>query len=166
MIKKRFNKKRPSWNNSAKEFTGYKKGYEPKEKDFRSPPVFYKVNEEAIKMLKEDVISGPRLSSGMKAHRAATDKLRELDFDPIDALLTQMEQIDGLLAKELAAKAPRVMVINNLVNCKTRILETLLPYRYGKAPVLTVENSDVREPIRIILTTDKEESANGDETKD
>lgn len=161
MTKKRFNKKRPSWNDSKQEFKGYKKGYQPKEGAFREPPRFYKVNERAIAMLKEEVISGSKLSSGMKAHRAATDKLRELDFDPIDALMNQLDEIDKLLNKELATNAPRIMVINNLINCKTRILETLLPYRYGKAPILTVENSEAREPIKIILTTDKEEDENG-----
>jgi len=49
---------------------------------------------------------------------------------------------------------PRIMVVNNLINCKTRILENLLPYRYGKAPALTVESADIREPIKIVLEHD------------
>lgn len=157
MIEKRFNKKRPGWNNSKAGFSGYKKGYEPKEKKFREPAAFYTINEKAIEMLKEDKIEGSRLSSGMKAHRAATDKLRDLEFDPIEALLSQLDEIDKLLDKELGMSAPRIMVVNNLINCKTRILETLLPYRYGKAPILTVENSESREPIRIILEMDDKE---------
>lgn len=157
MIEKRFNKKRPGWNNSKAGFSGYKKGYEPKLKKFREDPQIYKVNEKAITMLKEDKIEGSRVSSGMKAHRAATDKLRELEFDPIEALLVQLEEIDKLLNKELGMSAPRIMVVNNLVNCKTRILETLLPYRYGKAPILTIENSEQRDPIRIVLTMDGED---------
>lgn len=156
MIEKRFNKKRPGWNNSKPGFTGYKKGYEPKLKKFRDTPEPYQVNEKAIKMLtqKEDKISGNQLSSGMKAHRIGTDKLKSLNFDPIEVLLQQLEEIDELLQKELQMTEPRVMVVNNFINAKVRILENLLPYGYGKAPVVTVADSDVRDPIKIILTID------------
>jgi len=155
MIEKRFNKKRPSWNNSKEGFSGYKKGYEPKLKEFKKPFTF-QVNEKAIAMLKEDKISGPQLSSGMKAHRKGTDKLNEIGFDPIEILVKQLEDIEKLLEKELQMTAPRVMVINNLINAKLRIAENLLPYGYGKAPVVTVADNDVRDPIRIILTSDQE----------
>jgi len=149
-----FNRKRPSWNKSKEGFNGYKKGYDPEQKKFRSDPPVYQVNEKAISMLKEDKISGHRLSSGMKAHKVATDKLRDLEFDPIEALLMQLDEIDDLLTKEMNSNAPRAMVLSNLINAKTKILETLLPYRYGKAPTITVEDSDQREPIKILLSLD------------
>lgn len=154
MIEKRFNKKRPSWKNSKEGFSGYKKGYEPKEGKFREPPEFYKVNEKALQMLreKEDKISGHQLSSGMKAHKIGTDRLRALGVDPIELLLAQLDEIDELLKKELATTNPRIMVVTNLINAKVRIAENLLPYGYGKAPVVTVADSDAREPIKIQLS--------------
>jgi len=153
--RKKYNKKRPGWNNAAPGFTGYRKGYEPKLKKFRDPAKAFKVNERAIAMLKDyDEGGGFRHGSGAKAHRAATDKLRELEFDPLEELIGQLKEIEGLLATELGMTNPRIMVINNLVNCKTRILESLLPYRYGKAPALTVESADIREPIKIVLQHD------------
>ena len=155
MNRKKLNKKSPNCNTPGKNFAGYKKGYEPKLKKFREPKQFYKVNEGAIAMLKEyDEGKGLRKSSGAKAHRVATDKLKELEFDPLEALIVQLEEIDALLKTEQSMTAPRIMVINNLINCKTRILESLLPYRYGKAPTITVESADMREPIKIILEHD------------
>jgi len=155
MQRKKLNRSRPGCNTPGANFAGYKKGYEPKEKKFREPFVRYKVNEGAIAMLKDyDEGAGLRRSSGAKAHRIATDKLKELKFDPLEELIAQLAEIDDLLQKEHQVTAPRIMVINNLINCKTRILESLLPYRYGKAPTVTVESADIREPIKIILEHD------------
>jgi len=155
MAKKKYNKARPGHYKPGSNFAGYKKGYEPKLGKFRDPAKSYKVNERAIAMLKEyDEGGGFKSSSGAKAHRAATDKLRELEFDPLEELIHQLEEIEKLLVTELSMTNPRVMVVNNLINCKTRILENLLPYRYGKAPTLTVETSDIREPIKIVLEHD------------
>ena len=149
----KFNRTRPGWLKSKPDFKGYKKGYEPKTKEFREAFSLYKVNVKALDMIRDsDKPTAPRLSSGMKAHRAGTDKLRALDFDPIDALVDQLSEIEALLAAEMEMTAPRIMVINNLTNAKTRILETLLPYRYGKAPIMTIENTDAQQPINIILT--------------
>lgn len=155
MKRVKYNKKRPGYSKPAPGFSGYKKGYEPKLKKFRDPAKSFKVNERAIAMLKEfDEKGGYRHGSGAKAHRAATDKLRDLEFDPLEELVGQLDQIEKLLAEELSMTSPRVMVVNNLINCKTRILESLLPYRYGKAPTLTVESADIREPIKIVLEHD------------
>jgi len=155
MGKKKYNKSRPGHYKSGENFAGYKKGYEPKLGKFREPMKAYKVNERAIAMLKEyDEGGGLKKGSGAKAHRAATDRLRELEFDPLDELIKQLDEIEVLLAKEQSMTNPRIMVINNLINCKMRILESLLPYRYGKAPTLTVESADIREPIRIVLEHD------------
>lgn len=155
MAKKQYNKKRPGYHKPGPNFAGYKKGYEPKLRKFRDPAKSYKVNERAIAMLKEyDEGGGLKRGSGSKAHRAATDKLKELNFDPLEVLIQQLDEIEELLKKELEMTNPRIMVVNNLINCKTRILENLLPYRYGKAPTLTVESADIREPIRIVLEHD------------
>ncbi len=155
MGKKKYNKARPGHYKTGDNFAGYKKGYEPKLGKFRDPAKAYKVNERAIAMLKDyDESGGFKKGSGAKAHRAATDKLRELDFDPLEKLIDQLAEIDELLEKEQGMTSPRIMVINNLINCKMRILESLLPYRYGKAPTLTVESADIREPIRIVLEHD------------
>jgi len=155
MARSKPNKSRPGYHRLGENFAGYRKGYEPKLKKFREPAEVYKVNERAIAMLKEyDEGAGLRKSSGSKAHRVATDKLRELEFDPLEELIKQLDEIESLLSKELAMTNPRVMVVNNLLNCKTRILENLLPYRYGKAPSLTVESADIREPIKIVLEHD------------
>jgi hypothetical protein len=155
MVKKKYNKGRPGHYKPGSNFAGYKKGYEPKEGRFREPFKAYQVNEGAIAMLKEyDEGGGVKRGSGAKAHRAATDRLRELDFDPLDELIKQLDEIEELLAKEQAMTNPRIMVINNLMNCKMRILENILPYRYGKAPTLTVESADIREPIKIVLEHD------------
>jgi hypothetical protein len=153
--KKKYNRKRPGHYKAAEGFTGYKKGYEPKLQEFREPFKAYKVNERAIAMLKDyDESGGMKSGTGAKAHRAATDKLRDLNFDPLEHLVKQLEEIEVMLRNEQGMTNPRIMVINNLVNCKTRILESLLPYRYGKAPTLTVESADIREPIRIVLEHD------------
>jgi hypothetical protein len=155
MSRKKPNRSRPGYQKPGANFAGYKKGYEPKLKKFKDPAETYKVNERAIAMLKEyDEGGGFKKGSGAKAHRAATDKLRELEFDPLEQLITQLEEIEELLIKENSMTNPRIMVINNLVNCKLRILENILPYRYGKAPTLTVESADIREPIRIVLEHD------------
>jgi hypothetical protein len=155
MSKKKYNKARPGHYKTGSNFAGYKKGYEPKLGKFREPFQAYTVNEGAIAMLKEyDEGGGFKRSSGAKAHRAATDKLRELEFDPLEELIKQLNEIEDLLLKEQSMSNPRIMVINNLINCKTRILENLLPYRYGKAPTLTVESADIREPIKIVLEHD------------
>ncbi len=155
MAKKKYNKARPGHYKPGANFAGYRRGYEPKTGKFREPFKAYKVNERAIAMLKDyEEGGGFKRGSGAKAHRAATDKLRELEFDPLEELVKQLEEIEGLLAKEQAMTNPRIMVINNLINCKMRILESLLPYRYGKAPTLTVESADIREPIKIVLEHD------------
>jgi hypothetical protein len=155
MVKKKYNKARPGHYKSGSNFAGYKKGYEPKLGKFRDPAKAYKVNERAIAMLKDyEEGGGLKRGSGAKAHRAATDKLRELEFDPLEELIKQLDEIEDLLLKEQSMTNPRIMVINNLINCKMRILESLLPYRYGKAPTLTVESADIREPIRIVLEHD------------
>jgi len=153
--RKKYNKKRPGYNTSAPGFSGYKKGYEPKLKKFRDPAESFKVDERALAMLKNyDEHGVLRTGSGAKAHRVATDKLADLEFDPLEKLVSQLDDIEKLLATELAMTSPRIMVVNNLINCKTRILENLLPYKYGKAPVLTVESADIREPIQIVLSHD------------
>jgi len=150
-----YRKDRPGYYKTGENFAGYKKGYEPKLGRFRDPAKSYKVNERAIAMLKEyDEGGGYKKGSGAKAHRAATDKLRELNFDPLEQLIKQLDEIEKLLETELGMTNPRIMVVNNLINCKTRILENLLPYRYGKAPALTVESADIREPIKIVLEHD------------
>jgi hypothetical protein len=155
MAKKKYNKARPGHYKSGSNFAGYKKGYEPKLGKFRDPATAYKVNERAIAMLKDyEEGGGLKRGSGAKAHRAATDKLRDLEFDPLEELVKQLDEIEDLLLKEQSMTNPRIMVINNLINCKMRILESLLPYRYGKAPTLTVESADIREPIRIVLEHD------------
>jgi hypothetical protein len=155
MSKKKYNKARPGHYKPGANFAGYKKGYEPKLGKFRDPAESYQVNERAIAMLKEyDEGGGFKKGSGAKAHRVATDKLRELEFDPLEKLIDQLDEIEKLLNTELSMTSPRIMVVNNLINCKTRILENLLPYRYGKAPTLTVESADIREPIRIVLEHD------------
>lgn len=149
------NRERPYAKKNGPNFAGYKQGFDPKQKKFKdhAKELHYKVNERALAMVRElaEQGQGNRRGSGTKAHRAATEHLKELGFDPIDELLKQLQEIEGLLAKELALGEPRIMVVNNLINCKTRILENLLPYKYGKAPQMTIESEDIREPVRIIL---------------
>jgi len=93
-------------------------------------------------------------SSGLKNHRVATDKLRELDFDPIDELIRELEDLNRMIMEERTSSSPRWSYIEKLKALRTRILEVLLPYRYGKAPITTVEHEDSRDPIRIILSTE------------
>lgn len=103
-------------------------------------------------MIGEEVRGGrPAMGSAMKAHRIATDKMRELDFDPIDKLVSQLERVEGLLVEELGRSEPRQSYITNLIQTQTRISEVLLVYRYGKAPMVTIETTDMQEPLRIIL---------------
>jgi len=128
----------------------YKRGWNPFLEEARHPTRNYRADAVAINMTNEIMNKG----SGATAHRAATERLRELDFDPLDRLTEQLVEIEELLRLELGTTPARTSLIFNLVSAKTRILETLLPYRYGKAPVLTIESADIREPIRIILTSE------------
>ena len=98
-----------------------------------------------------------RDSSSKHIHRAATDKLRELEFDPIDHMLAQLQEIDALIEREkLSNSRPRLLA--DLIDQKSRILQTILPYRYGKAPIMTIETEDFREPIKIELTIEEKKS--------
>jgi len=99
-------------------------------------------------------------SSGLSNHRVATDKLRELDFDPIEKLIEELEDIDRMIAEERSSSSPRWSYLEKLKALRTRILEVLLPYRYGKAPITTVEHEDSRDPIRIILSTEGDKNDN------
>lgn len=150
---KKYKRKRPGASRNSKDFDGYVPGYDGKSKTFKPKFKPFIVDERALKMTEREADRHSK-GSGRKAHRAGTEKLRELDFDPIEKLTEQLEQIDRLLSAELLLQEPRVMVVNNLINAKTRILETLVPYRYGKAPISTIESDDIREPVRIVLTFD------------
>ena len=91
-------------------------------------------------------------STGLKTHRVATDKLRAMGFDPIEKLIEEIEDLDRMIEAEKIAVNPRWTYIEKLKSLRTRILEVLLPYQYGKAPITTVEHEDARDPIRIILS--------------
>jgi hypothetical protein len=136
-------------------FKGYKRNY------FRSKGISvnhrsYKVNEKAIEMVKKLVSENELLndSSRMKASTAGPDKLKQLDFDPIEVLVKQLKEIDKFILLELEKKDPRVSFIEKMQESKLRILETLLPYRYGKAPSIAQDTQALMEPIRIILQDD------------
>lgn len=101
-----------------------------------------------------------KMSSGLKNHRVATDKLRDLDFDPIEKLTQELEELDEMIAEERTSESPRWSYIEKLKALRIKILETLLPYRYGKAPITTVEHEDSRDPIRIILSTENKDNDN------
>lgn len=98
-------------------------------------------------------------SSGQKAHIQGTEALEAVGFDPLEELVAELEEITRLLEFEKSADNPRSSYIEKLHTIKLRILETLLPYKYGKAPISTVKDIDYREPIRIILTEDDGENA-------
>ena len=98
-----------------------------------------------------------KTSSGQKAHRVGTEKLIEAGFDPLDRLIEQLEDIERQIASEMSSDNPRANFIEKLQALKLRILETVLPYKYGKAPIITVQEVDNQEPIRIILTSEDED---------
>lgn len=91
------------------------------------------------------------VSSQTKVHKAGTDKLRELEFDPLEELIGQLQEIQALIEKEKLSNYSRPRLLADLMAEKSRILQAILPYRYGKAPILTIEDSDAREPIVIRL---------------
>lgn len=95
-------------------------------------------------------------SSGLKTHRAATDKLRDLDFDPIEQFLQELERLNDMIDREQNNKNPRWSYLEKLYSLRVKVIETLLPYRYGKAPITTVEHEDARDTIQIVLTSRKE----------
>ena len=136
--------------NPGPNFRGYKPNYDHKRKEFVEPYQFFKINEEAIAMVK--------LSSGSKAHVKGTERLAELDFDPIKELVEEIQEIKRLMDEELARPNPRSTYLGQLSTSRLRILEALLPYGYGKAPVTTVNEVDYRDPIRIILHDESNDS--------
>lgn len=127
----------------------YKDRWNPFRNKFAPDTYDFKQKEKTIKMA-TDLVKG----SSTQVHRAATEKLQELGVDPIEELIQQLKELQEMLDFELGTTKPRSLVINNLVNLRVRILETLLPYRYGKAPQMTIESQDIREPIRIILSNE------------
>ena len=101
-------------------------------------------------------------------HRLGADKLEELRFDPIDRLVEQLAFIQTLLMKELGPdmdmKKARGTAVNNFVNSQIKILETLLPYGYGKVPSVKEEETQTVavEPIEVVLTFDAKTNPPGE----
>ena len=83
--------------------------------------------------------------------KSSNQKLEELDFDPIQELVNQLEDVEKLLATELTygIKARQAIVVALIAN-RTKILEALLPYGYNK---VTSQDTSVasKETIKIVL---------------
>lgn len=87
----------------------------------------------------------------------ATNKFRELDFDPIEKLVAQVRDIDRLIDVELSLDNPRTSFLSTLMATKSKILEVLLPYKYHKALPSRELLEDSVPPLRIILENDDED---------
>jgi hypothetical protein len=94
------------------------------------------LNTEAINMLKS---------------KTSNTRLEELDFDPIEALVKQLEDVEKLLALEMTygSKSRQAIVAALIVN-RTKIVEALLPYGYSKVVAIEETPKD-RESFKIIL---------------
>lgn len=97
------------------------------------------------------------------AHKLGADKLEEIAFDPIDRLVEQLAQIDTILTRELKpmqkGKETRHTAVTNLISAKIKILETLLPYAYGKVPStssIEVNPDETKDPIKVVLTFEQD----------
>ena len=87
-----------------------------------------------------------------RRNRLGATKLDEIQFDPIDRLVEQLAQLDSMIALELArGENSRVSALTGFTSAKIKILETLLPYAYGK--VDREDNSALLdgEPLEIKL---------------
>lgn len=129
-------------------FIGFKKNYDPRIRAFKEP------EEESISELRIKVQETMSVfsSSGGKAHKAGVDKLNELGFDPLEELIKQLQEIEEAITTEASSPTPRLSYLQSLHQLKNKILEAILPYKYGKAPLVTVNDVDREEPIKIILT--------------
>ena len=112
----------------------------------RPEPERVTLDKEALQMVKDNTTS--------KRQRLGVDKLTAIQFDPIDRLVEQVNQIETLINQELAGgNKPRVGAITSYVNSKIRIFEVLLPYAYGKLSEAEEEKTEAtNNPLEIRLT--------------
>lgn len=90
-------------------------------------------------------------SRGEVGGKDAADRLRRLGVDPIDELVSQLDSINEAIDKESSSESPRSQYLTTLLGLRLRIVEALLPYKYGKVPANTGNESDSDEPVTIIL---------------
>jgi len=147
---------------TSPKFKGYVKKYDLKKKKVKPTYLGVTFSNKVYSMTKEledPEKKGLRSSSGLKVHRDATDKLRAENFDPLEQLISFLAEIEKQISDELVSGSPRSSYLADLAALKMRILESLLPYRYGKAPTVTIEQVDIREPIRIVLEENDSKSS-------
>jgi hypothetical protein len=153
-----------SWVKPNSNFKGYIKKFDTKKKEIKDTyynkiPFAQEVYA-MVKELEDPERMGMRKGSGLNAHVAGTEKLRELNIDPLELLDKHIAEIEALIQKELLSGNTRSKYITDLQTLKFRILEAMLPYRYGKAPITTIEHVDIREPIEIVLIDNVDQSSN------
>jgi hypothetical protein len=146
------------WYRPAEGYTGFKSYYDSEGRRFRREAGIKQRVESAIRVAMSDdnLIHGMRVSSGMKAHKVGTQKLEEFQFDPLEELINQLAEISELIELERLRPAPKLSELAKLHGLRSAIYQAILPYKYGKAPTITVLDSDREAPLRIILTSEDE----------
>lgn len=148
--------RKPDYWKTPKKKNIFKKSYNHVTRRFKedADPTIKKVRLTMRKL--EEAEKAAELSSGRLAHRIGTDKLDSLGFDPMEALIKQLKEVEDKIEEEYKSEAPRHNYIEKLMTLKFKILDTVLPYKYGKAPIVTTHDSDPRTPINIVLTLEDE----------
>jgi hypothetical protein len=139
------------WTEASDDFDGFIRNKNPLEREVVVP------RRRGMKKMTDDIHTGMRASSGKKAHRAGTELLVELGFDPLEELIKQLKEIEQLIELESLKNRPSATQLSKLQNLKKDIIQAILPYRYGKAPLTTILDVDREAPLRIILTNEDED---------
>lgn len=106
----------------------------------------------------------------MSGATASQKKLRDLGFDPIEALVNDYHAINKLIKIEEDVRDGKIVrlsskgnvltwypdTLTRLVEQRTQVADKLLRYNYGRVPETVINEHNIVPPMRIQLTEDNE----------